>query len=204
MSRLARVMVLVLALVSASVATAEAVTWHNTGDTAFTAFSGQLVWGPSGTAEGSICAPTTSTATVGATPATATLWSAIAITTTYDCHLGLGGYVWECSRTFTAQAQSGGTITGIAGTTCVMSGGGMNFCHAQGTQTASYVNPSGATPGRLLIGHANALHATTLSPGIQCLYAGNPPLTMNAQTYTIATATGGPAPHLGPIITRTA
>jgi hypothetical protein len=205
MRKLMQVLALATALTSVPMAlatTSGAVTWHNSGDTAFTATGGGITSTVDGLALG--CGHTATTGTVAASPFAGTTWAAMTVTTTYVGCLVYSGSTWACTRTFTATSATGGVISGTAATTCANTTSGVEVCHIAGTVPATYTNPTApATTGRLTLPHTNALVMGNPSMGT-CPMGDGVPVTMSAQTLTITSATGGPTPHLGPILTRTA
>jgi hypothetical protein len=92
--------------------------------------------------------------------------------------------------------------SGIMDATCNMLISGTTICHATGTQAATYTNPtSPSTFGRFALATAT-LRATDTT--FACLTGHDDVVDMTPQTFTVSTGTGGPTPHLGPIVTRTA
>jgi hypothetical protein len=199
MSKILRVVVLTTALLTAlaTASTAGAVTWENSGDTAFTATGAattlhfDTVHMP--------CTGSTTTATTGASPSTGATWAAATGTVTYP-HCTLSGQTFSlaCSYTLTLSGQSGLVSSGALDTECSLSAFGTKVCGYDGTIPATYTNPNGG-PGSLTLHHATL--AGTNGPVGTCPYK---PFTFTEQTWTITSATGGPAPHNGPVFTRTA
>lgn len=199
MSKIIRVVVLTTALLAAlaSASTAGAVTWENSGDTAFTATGGattlhfENVHIP--------CTGSTTTATTGTSPFTGTTWAGITGTVNYShCTLSGQNLNLECSYTATLSSQSGLVSSGVLDTECSLYTFGAKICGYDGTIPVTYTNPNSG-PGSLTLHHATL--AGTNGPVGTCPYK---PFTSTQQTWTITAATGGPSPHNGPIVTRTA
>lgn len=205
MSRILRVVVMAMALLAALTATAStagAVTWHNSGDTAFTATGGAGTF--SSTSVNLSCSGEDTTAVVTATPAAGASWTSMTFTTRKTgCLVSGNDWPWECKRTFTAITQSGNVTTGTLDTTCDIYLASVNICHVSGTVTATYTNPTQpSTFGRFQTSTGGTLR---IFNGVSnCPLGNGDPLHMSPETITVQTATGGPTPHLGPIITRTA
>ncbi|MCW2992541.1 MAG: hypothetical protein JWQ18_36 [Conexibacter sp.] len=208
MSRSGRIVLLVTALLSLLAvmsSAAGAVTWHNSGDTAFTATSGALtfsVTGPTFT-----CPGTTATATVASSPFVGATWTAITGTETYNsCAMGGVGARLDCSFTFTAQLWTAGppaTTTGSLDETCGLFEFSSMICRLAGAFHAVYANPSPpSTFGRFTLTTGGSLVTSNASSGTCPLGTGDR-AHFTERTLVVNSATGGPTPHLGPIITRT-
>ena len=210
MSWTMRVVVLATALLAVTATSASAVTWINSGDTAFTATGG----GTPITVTGSniSCSASSSTGTVAASPFTGSVWPAATITTTYTgCFFSVlyPGTIWECTRSFTAVTATAAVVDGVAHTTCdilVTTGTGTNrvpVCHVSGSVVATYANPvAPSTPGRFTL--PSSTLQTSDGPAGTCPIGSPEPVTMGHQALSITAATGGPVPHLGPNLVRTA
>lgn len=192
------------AVLAATASTAGAVTWHNSGDTAFTATGGATT-ATVPTFYPFKCLGSTTTGTTTPTPYGTPVWR-ITLTTTYSPCLSLPSERWECTRTFTALSQTAAVTTGTVDTTCglwVSSGSqSAEICQMHGDSQGSYVNPTApSTTGAITLAEATLL--LTKGPTQQCIWGTGLPWTWTAHTLAITTATGGPSPHLGPIVTRT-
>jgi hypothetical protein len=202
MSRAARTIVLMVALKSllgAMASTAGAVTWTNTGDTAFTATSGSSSLSVTGVSVNCALAQMTGTTHTGALLATGNV---ITATTTYlGCRLSGFAVAMDCRSTFTASALSAGVTSGNIDHTCDLLVAGMSFCHVQGTTPGTYTNPAGSFGG-LTLSASTTLVTANGAIGTCPLTAGET-ANLSAQPFGIATATGGPsAPHTGPVLAR--
>ncbi len=200
-----RMCVLVLSLMSlfgAVSSSAGAVTWTNTGDTAFTATSGGSSFKVTNTELA--CTGADATGTMAASPFSGVIWSAASGTMTFTgCKLNNINTGIHCGYTFTTVAWVAGppaVASGNLDATCSVYQGGATVCKIEGIRPGHYVNPSGTT-GLLILTHSTALRTTNGPVGTCPLNAGEP-LTWSTQTFKITTATGGPVPHTGPVITR--
>lgn len=197
MSRFSRVVVLVvgaMSVFSATASAAGAVTWTNTGDTQFTATTGQTRWNAGGVTLA--CDGGTATGMVGSSPFVGTIWtSAITGNMVFKpCRLGLlTGLSVDCSYTADLVNIVSGSATGTLSITCVVS---LTTCTISGTVSAMYRNATSTTRGVLTIPAGASVTAT----GAGCPLPG--PATMSLIVFTITTATGGPAPHNGPIFNK--
>jgi hypothetical protein len=182
---------------------AGAVTWHNFGDTAYTA-SGLGVTGVN--------------LACGAPSATGTSPSADQIGNTVD--LGSGTIIFSsctlsgiptnvhCNYTLTATAFDivhPGKTTGDVDVTCAITQFGANICGIHGTVAGDETNPTNpSTFGKLDVPTSTNLRTSNGTAGT-CPLGVNEPSDLTAQTFTITNATGGATtPHLGPRISRTA
>lgn len=203
MSRIARFAVLVVALTSLFAvmsSTAGAVTWHNSGDSTFTATTGPGTL--SSTSAGLACPSGTATGTVAATPAVVPVgnWSAVTGTVTWtNCTLGVGGYSVDCAYTLTASTWTAGspaTTGGTADVTCGVYLATSKFCHISGSVTGTYSNPVGTTKGSLAIATGGSLVLAN-GPAGTCPLGNGDVGHLSASTFTVTSGTGGP------VITRT-
>jgi hypothetical protein len=202
MSRIIRVVVLATALISAMAAMASsagAVTWHNSGNTAFTAagVAGSLsVTG----AVGLSCTGASATGIAGTT-STAATWKAVHGTVLFSgCVSGGVPSPTHCTYDLTATTQPSFT-TGVADVACAVYQFNSKVCDITGQVHGTYTNPSGATGGKLAL-----LAPGALRTGAACaagIGGPNEPATLTSQTFTVTTGSGGTG-TLGPIITRTA
>ena len=199
MSRTTRVVVLVTALMSlfAVVSSgASAVTWDNSGSTAFTATGG-----PSTLSVGATLLPCADASATGTSPASSLTGDVASGTATFTgCTLGGAPAHQSCTYTFTGSSQASGVTSGTIDMTCDYFVFGVPACHIAGTNPGSYTNPVGATKGKLTLAHSNGTLRAFNPPGGTCLLGNNVALTRTTQTLGITTANG---PGLGPVITRT-
>lgn len=208
MSRIARCAVLLVVSVSLAgvwSSTAGAVTWHNSGDTTFSAATNSFPLASTGA--GLACLGSTATGTVSGSPFVGATWKAIHGTlTSSGCVLGVPNWTVDCTYDFTASGAIGSpqAITGDLDMTCGFFIVGTEFCHVTGTAAAVYTNPVPTSiPGKLTITTGGNLIATN-GPAGSCPLGSNDKTHLAALNYNISAATGGPTPHLGPNITRTA
>lgn len=153
------------------------------------------------------CPVTTATGTVGTTPWTGLTWTpGIHIqTTSPNCLLWGSLYsTLTCTARFTGTFQSvgGGVTTGTLDTSdCQLVYQGHVLCHFDFPQTsASYVNPNGG-PGTLTWAHMTGVTPTN---GDTSCALQTTPTNWTGMHLTVTGGSGGPAPHTGPIVTRTA
>lgn len=185
--------------VGAVASTAGAVTWHNSGDTAFTATSGPVTF--TQTNVPFVCLTSDTSGTLGAGPFSG-LTLSITLTSTYTgCTLvGVPGPA-ECTRTFTATSEpTTGVFAGTLDSTCRQYEFGLLLCVFEGAVHATYLNPSGATAGRFTLPTGPGLRNTG---AMTCPWGNNEPIHFVEQTLLVSNATGGPSPHLGPTLKRT-
>jgi hypothetical protein len=192
-------LVAAVGLMAAGTAAAGAVTWHNSGDTAFTATGG-----PISLSIGSntiSCTATTMTGTTGTSPFVGTSWTAATGSLTgTPCTIGGTNYHLTCSFQFTAAVQSGGTIPGVTDLNCVWGlATGTTLCRIQGTTPTSYTNPSSPAKGRFTLPTSGS--GLTMSNITSCIW-GTGTVHMSESTITVTSGTGGGGN--GPVITRTA
>ncbi len=190
MDRITRAAVLVVALIGALGAlssSAGAVTWHNTGSTAFTATSGPFTF--STTSAGLNCTGSTSTGTAPSTTVGVTY--SMTMTTTFSgCTLGGVTTGWECNERFTMTSQSGGVTSGTLDVTCGIYQYNSKLCHMGGSWPATYTNPvlgvgvldlvtggnlffSNATAGTCPFGNGDRMHASAVT---RRTTSANPPV----------------------------
>ncbi len=205
MSRTLRFIVLLSALASSLIAlpgAAGAVTWHNTGDTAFTATTGSYTFSSTGASLS--CSGITYNGTTGPSPFVGAVWTGITMTSTSPCTFSGVQNTVTCNYRFTGATQPAGsnTVGGFLDTTCDLNPF-FGTCHWSGSLPAQYHNPSGATPGRFTIPTSNVLRLSNGTSGT-CALGNGDALHYSAQVAFITSATGGPSPHLGPVVTRTA
>lgn len=201
-----RVVVVLAGLASllAMASSAGAVTWHNTGDTAFTAINSSSNT-LSVTGVNQVCTGTSSTGTAAAGSIAGTTYVGINMTTTFTgCSLSGSPIAWECTERFTTTSQVSTTFPGTLDTRCEMSQFNTVLCVIEGQTAVTYHNPvAPSIGGRFTFTHSSTLRTTDGSGG-SCPYGTGEPLTLPGHTRTITAGTGGPSPHLGPVLTRTA
>jgi hypothetical protein len=198
MSRISQFSVLVTTLVSVVAvvsSTAAAATWHNTGNTAYTATGGASTLSSAGSSirctsvdvTGASFAPSTTAIDLATLTAT---FTSCAVDSVLPAHM-------HCRVTFTGVLQDpSGTVTGTGDVHCAVTITGASPCTVTGSVGGSYTNPGAGATGRLHILHSAAL---TVS-GNTCPLPGSGTLT--AQTWAVTNGTGGTG-ALGPIFTRT-
>lgn len=207
MTRIARFAVLMMvpmSLLAVLSSATSAVTWHNTGDTAFTATGGAMTLTSTSVSFG--CTGATLTGTAPAS--TVGLTYAMSGTVTYSgCTLSGVAASMDCGYTFTGTSQpASGVVTGNTDITCGMYLAGTSICHVAGTRPAHYF---GAVPPSTVA----TLTLTTAFPTVivgkptpvgHCPLGDDDPGDLSEQTMHITVGSNGPTPHLGPQITRTA
>jgi hypothetical protein len=208
MSRTARLGVLIVTLSSVfalGAATASAVTWHNSGDTAYTATGGGTTLGVTGT--NLVCTGSTFTGTAGAGTFVGLTWTAATGTGSFTgCTLSGISATTSCTYKVTATTWTAGppaVMSGGADVTCTSYVFGSLNCVTKGTTAGTYTNPTATTTGR---GVAPASSTLTIHDGAgACMLGNNETATISATPLTITAASGGPSsPHQGPVVTRTA
>jgi len=205
MSRIARFAVLVTALASLMgvvSATAGAVTWHNTGNTAFTAAGGPgtLSVGANNLA----CTASSATGTAPSGSVVGATYSVPGTITFSPCTLaGQNTYV-HCGFTLTGTAFAAGVTTGTADVNCVarLTASNTALCNITGTTPGAYTNPSGANKGKVTLLTSGSGLTVSHSSGTSCLL-GTGTGHLSEQTITVTNGTGGTGSG-GPIINRTA
>jgi hypothetical protein len=207
MSRLTHFAVLVAAMMSLFAmlsSSAGAVTWHNTGDTAFTA-SSTTASSLSVTGVFLTCTGGDATGTAPAGPVSGTTYTLATGSMSFTNCLGLSlPTPITCGYSLTTSTAPVGLVfSGTADILCSVTQFGTEICKIEGQTASSYTNPSGTTAGKLTLSHSSTLRTTNGTGGTCPLGAGEP-LTLTTQVFTITAGTGGPTPHLGPKITRTA
>lgn len=205
MSKFARLAVLVaasLSVLGATSSAASAVTWHNTGNTAYTATvnAGTL----SATGVSFVCSSGVMTGVVTATPFVGNIWAGETGTARFvggPC----GSVNIDCSFTVTAYAWTNVTpaIThAIVDTRCGAYTGGVEVCRIVGTINSTATNPNGGTPGTVTSSTGPGLIVTNATTG-NCPLGNGEPADLTVLKATITNGTGGSGSG-GPIITRTA
>ncbi|WP_445149518.1 hypothetical protein [Baekduia sp. Peel2402] len=194
MSRIARFVVLATALTSLFTvvsSTAGAVTWTNTGSTTFHATGGPGTLSVG--ANNFTCSASTATGTAAA-DSTGTVYRMPGTITFSPCLLAGQATFAHCGFTLTGSAWSAGApavTTGSVDITCdirLTNSPATKLCHVEGTTPFSYINPQGATAGRITL--------TTGSSGLvvdgdSCLL-GNGGAHLSEQTIPVTSAAGSP------------
>lgn len=197
MSKILRVVVLTTALLAAlaSASTAGAVTWHNTGDTAFTATGGATTLHMANNNVHMGCSGITATGTTGAAPFVGSTWTSAAAGTLNFGHCTLAGqaYAIDCSFAESLTGQTGSVSSGSWVTSCNLYLGGAKICGITATVPVTYTNPSGSTPGSFTLSSSTLTFSN--GPVGTCPYGSTGTLTH--QTLTVTSGTGGP------VVTRT-
>jgi hypothetical protein len=197
MSKLSRLAVLVVGLMSlfgVLSSSAGAVTWDNSGSTAFTATSGAgtlSATGASLSCSGATASGTAPDSTVGV------IYS-VSGTATFDgCRLSNIVTTVDCGYTLTGATQDGAgmgsTITGTVDVTCDIAQFNTKLCHIEGSLPGSYVNN---TPGVLNIGTNASGLTLTNGPAGSCPLGNGDTGHLTALTFVVTSAGS-------PTITRT-
>ena len=175
---------------------AGAVTWDNSGSTAFTASGGS-----STLAVGLTNLPCADSSVTGTSPTSSTTGDLATGTATFtNCSLVGPAHV-SCTYTLTALTQSGGVTSGNVDATCDAFVGGVAACHIAGTTPGSYTNPTGGVKGKLTLAHSSG-SLRVFNPAVgSCLLGNNVGATLTTQTFTVTTA--NEPGTTGPVITRT-
>jgi hypothetical protein len=208
MSRMVRLGVLVGALLSLSglvAGTAGAVTWHNSGNTAFTATSGPTTLSSTGITL--TCASTDVGGTTGVSPFGGATWVAATGTAQFTgCAVSGVSTVVTCTYAVTATSWVStppGITSGNADATCLTtSTGGTPICVTEGPIAGSYTNPT-AGNGRATLLASSTLRSTNPGTGTCPLGNGDPLTFVSTTAFTITSASGGTGTQ-GPVVTRTA
>lgn len=141
MSRIMRFAVLVASLMSLFAvmsSAASAVTWDNSGSTAFTATSGAGTLSSTGASLS--CTDATGTGTAPATTVGLT-YSVSGVATFNGCRMSNIATTVSCDYTLTGTSQSGGVTSGSVDVTCGVSQFGVKLCHIGGSVSGTYTNP---------------------------------------------------------------
>lgn len=207
MSKIARLAVLITALLSSlavMASTASAVTWHNSGNTSYTATIGSGTLSASG---GSfICSNGVMTATVASGPFVGLVWAAETGTATFTGGACGSNLTIDCAFTVTASAWTDLTTDvthAVVDTTCGAYASGTKVCHIGGTINSSSTNPTApSAAGTVTSQTGGGLVATNAATGT-CPLGNGVPAHLSVMKATVTNGTGGSG-NLGPIITRTA
>ena len=205
MNRTIRVGVLLTALLSLfaiGASTASAVTWHNTGNTTFTATGGATTLSSTGVTIACTGADVAGTAPGGSVIAATWVASGTAqftgcrmagISATVTCDYSGTGTSWV--------AGPPGVTSGAVDIRCTSIQGGTPVCITEGQVAGTYTNPTGATRGIGNLPASNTVRVTNANGG-NCPLGNGDAVTLTAGVYTITTGTGGSG-TAGPIVTRT-
>lgn len=207
MSRYVRLVVAAAALLSLfaiASSTAGAVTWHNSGDTTFTATSGPTTLTATGI--NLTCSGSSFSGKTGTSPFTGIVWTAASGTGAFTNCVALGiRATTSCTFAVTGTSWTAGppaVMGGSADVTCTSYVGGSLNCITEGTTPGTYTNPTASTVGSGIAPESNSLKMTNGASA--CMLGHNVQATITATPLTITAASGGPsAPHTGPIVTRT-
>ena len=173
MSKFSRIVVLVMALASLLAvmsSTAGAVNFTNTRGTSFhaTGGNGTLSVTGSGGVNNLSCTAWTATGSVPMGPFASVVGDAtfspclLSGTPAHiDCHFTLFLVVW--TSTVPAVSSGSSTIACVASTTT-----GVPLCHIHGHPPVHYVNPNGATPGRLTLTPSSTMTVTHANGTSSC------------------------------------
>ncbi|WP_445147746.1 hypothetical protein [Baekduia sp. Peel2402] len=192
MSKVTRFVVLVvgvMSVVGALAASAQAVTWHNSASTSFTATAGP--WTFSGAPNPLHCPNATMTGTVPSLSLVA-VWVSGTITASNCVLFGVTTGV-DCGYTLTGTTHSGGVTSGTVDMTCGVYQFGSKVCHIGGTVSGAYTNPG--TAGVLNIATAGNLISRN-GPSGSCPLGNG--FTGHLSALSFRTTSANP-----PIITRT-
>jgi hypothetical protein len=207
MSKILRLAVMLSALTSAAAAMASAagaVTWHNTGDTAFTA-SGGAVATFSVTGVSLRCTGTDMTGTSPSASATGPSYTVANGTLTFtSCTLSGLPSTLDCAYSVAlGTAPVNHVFSGALDLTCEVSMVGMDVCRVEGSTPATYRNPETGLAAQLTLPTSTTLR-TTDGADLACPLTPGEPLHLVSQPFLITSATGGSmSPHTGPTVVRT-
>jgi hypothetical protein len=192
------VVVALMALGSLGAAAAGAVTWHNSGDTAFTATGGAITMSVG--ANPISCTGMTMTGTTGPSPFVGAAWTAATGTLIGSpCTQAGVSYLLTCSYQFTAVVQTGPDTVGVTHLNCVWGlASGTTLCRIQGTTPMTYLNPAPPAKGRFTLTTSSS--GLTMSNITSCIW-GTGTVHLSHTTLVVTSGTGGGGN--GPVITRT-
>jgi hypothetical protein len=192
MSKIARFAVLVASLMSLFAvmsSTAGAVTWHNSGSTAFTATAGAGTLSSTGASLGCVSATGTGTAptlTVG------NVYSVSGTATFNTCTLSGIATGVDCGYTLTGSSQTSGVTSGSVDVTCGVYQFGTKLCHIAGSTAGTYTNSTST----LTIAASSTL-TTTNGPTGTCPLGNGDKGSLTHLSFKVTSASP-------PVITRTA
>jgi hypothetical protein len=211
MTKTARFAVLVAALASLFAmltSTAGAITWDNSGSTAFTATGGAITLAITGSG-GTTNLTCLNSVMTGSAPADLTGWTYLATGTIVfggPCKItGINSYI-HCNYTLTGVLFASPVTTANMDVTC-RSGfvGAAAICHISGSTPGSYTNATATTFGKLTLVSSASLTVSgdlgshSCSALLGSLTSGTGHIT--DQTTTVSSGTG--AGTRGPILNRT-
>jgi hypothetical protein len=203
MSRIARIAVLVTALASLFAvlsSTAGAVTFTNSGSTAFTATGGPFSLSVNSGANSLACTASSATGTVASGAFTAILGSLHYSPCTFIGQSATLG----CTYTLTPISFTSGVVQSAVDVHCIyrLVASGSALCNVTGSTPATYVNPIGAAKGRLTLLASSTLVVSNNSDA-SCSALGIPTGTTRVGSLTAQTIaiTNGTPTTLGPVIT---
>jgi hypothetical protein len=167
-------------------ATAEAVTWDNRGNTAFTATNpstGTL----SSTGVNLVCHSATATGTAPNGTITGNTYSAPGAITFSPCFISGIPTSIDCGFTLTTSSTAS-PFHGNLDMTCTVTQFAMATCQISGQTTVDYHNPASASqPGRLTLSASTTLRIGNRGTN-HCIYGTNDPFNLTVQTFTTTSA----------------
>ena len=205
-TRIAVMALAIASLLGIASSTVGATTWHNSGDTAFTATGGSGTL--SSTGFSLTFSSSTTTGTTGPSPYVGGTWRALIgrFTATgaritgapvgFSCDLLLTATTWVAGPPSVALATNDVTCSATIGP------GATVFCHIEGTTSGVYWNPSGTTNGRWHV-NTTSVGLTATDPAARdatCPFGNGDRVTFTRQTLNV---TAGNVTGLGPVVTRT-
>lgn len=186
LTRLAITTVGLLSLFAIASTSASAITWHNSGDTTFSATAGgpsYSVTSVSLNCASAQMAGTVPTVTVGATLTMSGTGSYL------GCTFSGSTINIECGYKFTGVAQHGDTVTGSTDVTCNYYLATTRICHVAGSRPSTYQSPSGSLTGVLTLSTSNLV----INNGdVSCMFGNNDTIEFSPQVFNLNAPTGGP------------
>lgn len=207
MTRISRAIVLLGALTSllaAMSSTAGAVTWHNAGDTAYTATGGAFTYSVTGIQQRCTGSDVTGTAPASTTALTYVMTGTLTYT---GCTTSGIPSTFHCSYSFTTSAAAVNHVfSGNFDLACgIYDTSGIRICQIEGQTPATYHNPETGLGAQFTLHTSSTLRTTDGGLGVSCPLGAGEPVHITSQVIAITNATGGPtAPHAGPTLVRTA
>jgi hypothetical protein len=195
MSALARVSMAITALASifaVLTSTADAVTWHNSGSTAFTATSGSVTLSVG--SNNLTCSGGNGKGTSTTTTAVGSSFTVNGTATFTPCLLAGQATYTHCSvSNLAASSYAAGVSTGLSTVTCLvrLTASNTPLCVIEGTAPGQYINPSGASPGRLTGLTSGSGLVVTHASGTSCVL-GTGPGHISERTGTLSSVAGSP------------
>lgn len=213
-SRLVVLAVMVASSLAALSSSAGAVTWHNTGSTAFTATGGLWTLTVTGST-GTTTVSCTATSATGTAPGGSTVAPTYTIPGTLvfsPCtFVGQNSYV-HCGYSFTGLVESAGATAGTIDLSCTLRLTASNtpMCRIAGSTFVNYYNPSVLIPGNPSVSTYGALVLqrgvlqVTRPTGTSCplAHGTSSVLTGHVERRVVNVSNGSPT-ATGPVITRT-